>query len=392
MGTYSGLGGDYHITGISGFVNDLGHGDLASAGIFHRPDGLGHPQTHPYAIVMGGGLGTGAGQAFAIYDFTINSYTFVIDGNGVITSPFNGSIFGGANGAAATAVVTQADANIKLYNVSATNWAGIGADSGGNMWFRTGVSGSDVVPPMFLNSGNGSLTIRHSITMGQSAPILMHDSGGPIYFGSLGHKIERLTDTGRLWIGGGQDRVEIGNLLKTQNILVPGANGFTLGRGLGFAYGLTNVAGIGLLEDCSFFEGTGNTNNTVMHVHRNGANGPVIVFDHAATICGSINVANAASTSYLTASDGRRKEDLKSFDAGKIIDDTKVYDFKWKGLDVRSFGVIAQEANDVFPNGVDYNEFEDWWGVDYSKYVPVILQELKALRARVAELEGLQPK
>ena len=31
---------------------------------------------------------------------------------------------------------------------------------------------------------------------------------------------------------------------------------------------------------------------------------------------------------------------------------------------------------------------QDWWGIDYSKYVPVLLQELKALRARVAQLEG----
>jgi hypothetical protein len=31
---------------------------------------------------------------------------------------------------------------------------------------------------------------------------------------------------------------------------------------------------------------------------------------------------------------------------------------------------------------------EDWWGVDYSKYVPVLLQELKALRTRVRDLEG----
>ena len=35
-----------------------------------------------------------------------------------------------------------------------------------------------------------------------------------------------------------------------------------------------------------------------------------------------------------------------------------------------------------------HTEADDWWGIDYSRYVPVLLQELKALRARVAALEG----
>ncbi len=102
----------------------------------------------------------------------------------------------------------------------------------------------------------------------------------------------------------------------------------------------------------------------------------------------------AAATAYNTSSSAELKEDLQSFDAGSIIDDTEVYDFKWKGLDERAYGVVAQQAVEVYPLAVTHNEESDWWGVDYSKYVPVILQELKALRARVAELEGkpLAPK
>jgi hypothetical protein len=50
--------------------------------------------------------------------------------------------------------------------------------------------------------------------------------------------------------------------------------------------------------------------------------------------------------------------------------------------------VLGQQAIDVYPAAVTYREEDDWYGVDYSKYVPVLLQELKALRARVAELEG----
>jgi Chaperone of endosialidase len=97
------------------------------------------------------------------------------------------------------------------------------------------------------------------------------------------------------------------------------------------------------------------------------------------------------STAYNTSSSGELKEDLKSFDAGNIIDETKVYDFAWKSTGERAYGVIAQQAVEIYPLAVTHIEDVegvDFWGVDYSKYVPVLLQELKALRARVAQLEG----
>ena len=70
------------------------------------------------------------------------------------------------------------------------------------------------------------------------------------------------------------------------------------------------------------------------------------------------------------------------------VDDTNVYDFAWKTTGERSYGIVAQEAYEVYPAAVAHMDEHDTWGIDYSKYVPVILQELKALRARVAELEG----
>jgi len=103
---------------------------------------------------------------------------------------------------------------------------------------------------------------------------------------------------------------------------------------------------------------------------------------------------NATTTTYATSSDGGLKEDLKSFDAGNIVDDTNVYDFAWKSTGERDYGVIAQQAVEVYPSAVVHTEanekdgVSEWWGIDYSKYVPVLLQELKALRARVTELEG----
>jgi hypothetical protein len=114
---------------------------------------------------------------------------------------------------------------------------------------------------------------------------------------------------------------------------------------------------------------------------------PIVFYNATAGQAGWINTT-ATTTVYSTSSDIRLKEDLKTFDAGRIIDATEVYNFKWKATGERSYGVSAQQANEVYPQAVTHNEIEDAWGIDYSKYVPLLLQELKALRARVAGLEG----
>jgi hypothetical protein len=121
-----------------------------------------------------------------------------------------------------------------------------------------------------------------------------------------------------------------------------------------------------------------------------------IMFNNSGnTGIGSIGVT-ATGVAFNVSSAAELKEDLKAFDAGAIIDATKVYDFKWKSTEERAYGVIAQQAVDVYPQAVTHSEMEggEFWGVDYSKYVPVILQELQALRKRVAELEAqiAQPK
>jgi hypothetical protein len=133
---------------------------------------------------------------------------------------------------------------------------------------------------------------------------------------------------------------------------------------------------------------------------RGNASGSALIFEGpSGGIAGNIAVAGATTT-YNTTSSGELKEDLKSFDAGNIIDNTDVYDFKWKSSEERAYGVIAQQAIKIYPTAVTHSKMhltaegraagadDEYWGVDYSKYVPVLLQELKALRARVAQLEG----
>ena len=72
-----------------------------------------------------------------------------------ITSTAKGHQFGTATGVAATGAVALADANLILYNFTATNWAGIGTDNNGNIWFKVGTAGTPV-PAFYLNAGNQS--------------------------------------------------------------------------------------------------------------------------------------------------------------------------------------------------------------------------------------------
>jgi hypothetical protein len=130
-----------------------------------------------------------------------------------------------------------------------------------------------------------------------------------------------------------------------------------------------------------------NSPNAAAYFNHTAGAGTVVNYLCAGGYVGSISVTTT-STAYNTTSDERLKEDAQPFDAGPILDALRVYDFAWIATSKRAHGVIAQEAVETYPDAVIYDEANDWWGVDYSKFVPLLLNEVKALRARVAALEA----
>jgi hypothetical protein len=76
---------------------------------------------------------------------------------GTLTVPANQNTLGTADGTSAAGAVTPADANIKFYDSGggSGNWAGIGCDTGGSMWFRTGNSGTPI-PRFWIGAGGGA--------------------------------------------------------------------------------------------------------------------------------------------------------------------------------------------------------------------------------------------
>lgn len=117
-------------------------------------------------------------------------------------------------------------------------------------------------------------------------------------------------------------------------------------------------------------------------------NTTAIFFENAvAAIVGEITTT-ATATAYNTSSDGRLKERLERFDSGAMIDGLEAWRFNWIANGEQDYGVIAQDAAKVLPQSAHHDKKADRWSTDYSKFVPILLAEVKALRVRMAKVEG----
>jgi hypothetical protein len=127
-------------------------------------------------------------------------------------------------------------------------------------------------------------------------------------------------------------------------------------------------------------------------------NGAAVGFQFGLTPVGSITT-NSTTTFFNTASDARLKVTYGPADCGALIDAVSVWDAAFKATpDQRRPMVLAHELQAVCPWAVTGERYAvDITGdvlpqmVDHSMLVPMLLAEIKALRARVAALEGVQP-
>jgi hypothetical protein len=103
---------------------------------------------------------------------------------------------------------------------------------------------------------------------------------------------------------------------------------------------------------------------------------------------GSISTSGSA-TAFNTSSDYRLKEDLKEFNGLDKVSNIKVYDFKWKVDENRSYGVLAHELAEVLPQAVNgEKDAKEMQGVDYSKIVPILIKSIQELKAEIEILKN----
>jgi hypothetical protein len=106
---------------------------------------------------------------------------------------------------------------------------------------------------------------------------------------------------------------------------------------------------------------------------------------------GGINTTGS-TTAFNTTSDARLKTNFRQIaNSGSIIDAICPVLHDWKTGETDSYGFLAQELIEVFPRAVtagdNDSEVSKPWGVDMSKLIPVLVAEIKSMRARIAALE-----
>jgi hypothetical protein len=120
-------------------------------------------------------------------------------------------------------------------------------------------------------------------------------------------------------------------------------------------------------------------------------------------VIGSIaRVTTTDAVVYNTTSDGRLKENLRDFtDSGRLIDSLKPRVFDWKNSDEEGknvVGFIAQESNAADPifahigavsvGDEDPETITKQWQRSDAALIPILVAELKSVRARLAALES----
>jgi hypothetical protein len=94
--------------------------------------------------------------------------------------------------------------------------------------------------------------------------------------------------------------------------------------------------------------------------------------------------SDPTSVAYTSVSDYRLKEDLKTINGLDLISKINVYDYKWKVNKKRSFGVMAHELQEIIPQAVfGEKDAENMQSVDYSMLVPILIQAIKELQAKI---------
>ena len=128
------------------------------------------------------------------------------------------------------------------------------------------------------------------------------------------------------------------------------------------------------------------TSGAPLTLRRDSSN-VIQIFRRGSTLVGRIDVTTN-STSYGTSSDYRLKEDLQDFNGLDIVSKIKMYNFKWKNEDERSYGVVAHELQAEFPQAVAGNKDDvEMQGVDYSKLVPLLVKSVQELTEEIKLLK-----
>lgn len=148
------------------------------------------------------------------------------------------------------------------------------------------------------------------------------------------------------------------------------ASGATIGTGGGAVTSTLGAASTSLL-----------LNDTALLLTQQGVSTLVIPSTGNAVFSGTVTAA-----AFITASDRRLKHNVRPLEYETMLSSIRGVRFDWTATGAPDVGVIAQEVAPVLPEAV-FETMGGNLGVVYDKLVPVLIEAVKGLAARVTDLE-----
>jgi len=134
------------------------------------------------------------------------------------------------------------------------------------------------------------------------------------------------------------------------------------------------------------FAGTATFSNTVSVVG-------TATFSNTVSVVGALSVANNITATLVTAtdfnstSDNRLKENIETIEnPNDVISQLRGVSFNWKNNGAPSYGVIAQELQQIVPDLVHENQSGDLT-VQYMGLIAFLIESNKKLLDRIIDLE-----
>ena len=230
--------------------------------------------------------------------------------------------------------------------------------------FATFNSGATIVNDLFFNTSGGA-TVGYPHNDGNDFVLRNFVSTGNITFKTNAAERMRITSSGALVVGG---------------TTADGADTVTLHQG--------------------GFVGVRQTGSSAMELRRDSSDGTILEFRKDGTLVGTIST-NANSL----PSDKNFKRDISDLDLGlNLVTQLKPSQYCYKVSDENSpkmYGLIAQDLEESLTEvGIEKNSAwllqhnpkedvnESDYSLDYTKLIPILINSIQELEARVKTLEG----
>lgn len=263
------------------------------------------------------------------------------------------------------------------------------SDNSSSLWFETAAQ-----------AGNWNI-------IAYNAGSTLSFSVGGLYANALGTTIAQLSPAGMLLSVVGSagsptlrfNDADTGIYAPVSDVIAFATGGVHRGRFDNNAFHIAKFSGNISTDGMSFYNDglfqITRSGNIVGQFNRRTNNGTLLEFLRQDKGVGSVSVTTTATT-YNTSSDYRLKDNIEDFvTSGQIIDALRPRQYDWKINGEKGVGFIAHEVQAVFPDAisgekdaVDSDGKPIMQGGDWSKLVPILVAEVKSLRARVAELES----